>query len=280
MTSGETESTTPRRTPLVRDAFYPDEFDYALAPATESTPAAGARIRESLFAIQDDLTALPTDSAPMHVLHREIAPWRRFDYPMVDAAAELEFTLGFGPPGEERFMALTGAPAPVATLDEARQDLVAALRATPDQSTWVTIICRPRPRWKPPAGATSAVTAVREHMRAASVGDVVTLRRGATGPLLEAMGSHTDARLTDAVRDAYDTAPTVLVLARNNSRPGHHHVLTNSTLHFDVDDSTGRWLIRQVRRMRRTDQFGTLLACWQPLLVPDADVSDPAHCSI
>lgn len=277
MTISDTEPTTPRRTPLVRNAFYPNEFDYALAPTTHTVPVAGARIRESLFAIQDDLAALPADSAPMHVLHREIKPWKRFDDPAVDAAAELEFTLGFGSREDEQFMALDSYTAPVATLTEAHRDLLQTLRATPDRSGLVTIISRPRLRWMPPAGATSAVAVVREHMRAATVGDVETIRRGATGPLADTMARLTDAQLSDAVRDAYGTAPTMLVLARSSNRPGHHHVLTNSTIHFDVDDSTDHWLIRQVRLMERAVEFGTLLGCWQPLLLADTDISASAH---
>ncbi|GAA2417768.1 hypothetical protein [Mycolicibacterium llatzerense] len=278
MTIGEDQPIAADSTLRVRDAFYPDEFDYALAPIAHTMTSDDARIHQSLFEIQEALMALPPAGAPMHVLHREIEPWRRFDDPSVDTDAVLEFALGFGEAGHRngRFMTLAGGPAPVATLTEAHVDLLHALRESPDRAGWVSIICRPRPRWTPPVGGTDAVAAVRGHMLAATNGDVASLRRGATGPLLDAMARLTDAELTDAVREAYDTAPTVLVLARSNGRPGHHHVLTNSALHFDVDDSAGSWLIRQVRLMGRTDQFGTLLGCWRPLLTENEDSSESA----
>ena len=260
---------------MTRTAIFPDEFDYALVPATSAEPGAGVRIHDSLFAVQDDLAALPpwAGDVPMHVLHREIPRWRRFDDPGVEAGIELEFTLGYGYywPGDdvEQLRPRPGATATVSSIDEARQNLSQALDAMPDDIGRLTILCRPRCDWTPPVGATAAVAAVREHMVAATTGDVDTLRRGAIGTLLDAMTGLTDEQLIDAVCGAYVTAPTVLVLVRDSNRPGHHHVLTNSTLHFDVDDSTGRWLVRQVRLMERTDQFGTFPWCWRPGLAAE-----------
>jgi len=44
---------------MTRTAILPDEFDYALVPATSAEPGAGVRIHDSLFAVQDDLVEDP-----------------------------------------------------------------------------------------------------------------------------------------------------------------------------------------------------------------------------
>lgn len=259
----------------LRHVMFPDTFDYALvASAARTEPVSRSLIRESLFDIQDDLNRLPPSNDSMIVLHRELEPWSRFDETRLTHDPDLEFTVGIGNGdiGNERFRPIDPYTTPVATLLEAQRNLIQVLRTNPREGR-VCIVSRPSPHWQSPPGAQAAVDAVAEHMRAATAGEFEVLRRLATGPLLAEIDTLTDNELAHAVHGVYDSVPSVMVLARSHNRPGHHHVLTNSTLHFDVDDSTGTWLIRQVRLMKRSDRFGTLLGCWQPLLIPPSSES-------
>lgn len=265
--SVDNNTLTERGVTLSRAAYFPDTFDYALvSSAARTAPVSGSRIRRSVFDIQDDLSELPAAHPDaMVVLQREVEPWSRFDDTVVTDVADLEFTLGFDAKNE-RFLPL-GSPVPA--LVDAQRDLIECLRGNPGAS-WACLLSRRSHQWEPPAGAETAVTTVREHMGAAADGDFATLKRLATGPLLAEIEELTDSELAASVRGVYDTVPSVMVLARNDNRPGHHHVLTNSTLHFDVDDSTGTWLIRQVRLMKRIDHCGTLPGLWRSLATPPA----------
>ncbi|TXI63396.1 hypothetical protein [Mycolicibacterium mageritense] len=259
-----------------RTAYFPDTFEYVLVSRVDhAAPVSRDRVRDSLFHLQDDLvehSAAITE--PMTILQREVEPWTRFDDTLVTADAQMEFTLGSGTgePDNEKFTPyLSMCEKPVRTLVEAQRQLIQVLRSNHPWAEWSCILYRPVHQWEPPAGAEAAVAVVHEHIAAAAAGDVETLRGLATGPLSDDMDRLTDAEIRAGVRGVYDNVPSVMVLARNDPRPGHHHVLTNSTLHFDVDDSTGSWLIRQVRLMSRPDRFGTLPFCWRGLLAPEPD---------
>lgn len=258
-----------------RTAYFPDTFEYVLVSKVDrAAPVSRDRVRDSLFYLQDDLFAHSTSATePLMILQREIEPWRRFDDTLVTVDAEMEFTIGSGTGVADGQLTphLSTCEKPVQTLVEAQQRLIQVLRNKHPWADCSSILYRPIHQWESPAGAEAAVAAVREHIAAADAGEVDTLRSLATGPLSDAMARLTDAEIRDGVRGVYDNVPSVMLLARSHSRPGYHHVLTNSRLHFDVDDSTGSWLIRQVRLMSRSDRFGTLPSCWQGLLAPAAE---------
>lgn len=260
-------STVASRGPrLSRCIFGRDAFDYVLVPTVDHSAALSSyRVRESLFDIQDDLNELSetVDTDQMLVLQRKLEPWRLVDGSVAVTDGECEFTLGFRDAGN-RVVPWDSYAAPVPTLAEAQRALIEVLRNN-QGADWACILFRPSHPWEEPAGAQEAVTVVREHMRAAASGDVETLAQLATGPLLADIRTLPDADLVAAARGAYATAPTAMAFARRNARPGHHHVLANKGLHFDVDDSSGRWLILQVRLLSRSDRDGFYPWMWRGL---------------
>lgn len=262
---------------FTRSVFNHGQLEYGLTD--EAWPTAtieNEQIRHSVFELQQDLNRLPTDTARAVILQREVEPWRRFDdsHP-ARPDQQHQFAVGFGngDPDDEKCAPRDIYVPKTATLAAAERSLAR------ESSAWACIISRPIYPWEIDAGAAAAVATVREHMAAAKAGDIKTLRTQATGPLLAAMGSLTDAELTQATHNAYTAEPSAVAFARHHAGPGHHHAFTNSSLHFDVDDSTGQWLIRQIRVPIRADQSGFLPGGWRPLVSPQTttEAAPSAH---
>lgn len=248
-----------------------ETFEYVVADkSSPTTLGESSRSHTDFFELQDDFSALPPEGAEATcIMHRRIDPWV-----LLNSNTETnppdptgQYVIGYAPTDNLKALPLQEFfDLDHATLQDAHGNLT---KARNQGRPHLRVLYRPVHPWEEEPGADEAAAAVREHMRAAKEADVATLRRLAFGPLLAGMGRLSDAQLLDEVRDVYATEPTVLALGRvygRTARPGHHHVFTNAALHFDVDDSTGQWLISQVRLLKRADQWGLLTGNWQRLL--------------
>lgn len=248
-----------------------ETFEYVVGDkSSPSTWGENNRPRTDFFELQDDFSALPAEGAEATcILHRMVDPWAPLNSDRETNPPDPtgQYVIGYAPTDKLKALPLQEFfDLDHATLQDAHKNLT---KVRNQGHLHLRILYRPVHPWEQEPGADEAAAAVRAHIHAAKEADVATLRRLAAGPLLAGMGKLSDAQLLDEVRDVYAAEPTVLALGRvygRTARPGHHHVFTNTALHFDVDDSTDQWLIRQVRLLNRTDQWGLLTGTWQRLL--------------
>lgn len=96
--------------------------------------------------------------------------------------------------------------------------------------------------------AASPEQAVRTHIAAAQAGDVAALRRGACGPLADAMQTRSDAEVRDEFRRTYNPAPDHFTTsADQHTVTGYYTGISDLEISFITADHDG-WKVCEIRR--------------------------------